>query len=185
MREYAITIGIVAVALVAALWVVNMNPRIVPSPIGGRACTMEAKICPDGSAVGRTGPNCEFAPCPTAIVATSTANGGGSSSVPHDSGVRGTVLLGPTCPVERMPPDPACADKPYATTVVVHHTGSSFVFATGESDASGAFEFWLPPGSYTLTAGSGKTLPRCAGVDVTVAASGYATTTISCDTGIR
>lgn len=28
------------------------------------ACTMEAKICPDGSAVGRSGPNCEFAPCP-------------------------------------------------------------------------------------------------------------------------
>lgn len=28
------------------------------------ACTKEAKICPDGSAVGRTGPNCEFAPCP-------------------------------------------------------------------------------------------------------------------------
>lgn len=24
---------------------------------------MEAKICPDGSAVGRTGPNCEFASC--------------------------------------------------------------------------------------------------------------------------
>jgi hypothetical protein len=35
---------------------------IVGSP---RACTMEAKLCPDGSAVGRTGPNCEFAPCPT------------------------------------------------------------------------------------------------------------------------
>lgn len=29
-----------------------------------RMCTMDAKICPDGSAVGRTGPNCEFAPCP-------------------------------------------------------------------------------------------------------------------------
>ncbi len=29
------------------------------------ACTMEAQICPDGSAVGRTGPNCSFAPCPT------------------------------------------------------------------------------------------------------------------------
>ena len=26
---------------------------------------MEAKICPDGSAVSRTGPNCEFAPCPS------------------------------------------------------------------------------------------------------------------------
>lgn len=30
-----------------------------------KACTFEAKICPDGSAVGRSGPNCEFAPCPT------------------------------------------------------------------------------------------------------------------------
>lgn len=28
------------------------------------SCTMEAKICPDGSSVGRTGPNCEFAACP-------------------------------------------------------------------------------------------------------------------------
>lgn len=33
-------------------------------------CTMEAKLCPNGSAVGRTGPNCEFAKCPdeTAIL---------------------------------------------------------------------------------------------------------------------
>lgn len=29
-----------------------------------RACTMEAKLCPDGSYVGRTGPDCEFAQCP-------------------------------------------------------------------------------------------------------------------------
>lgn len=29
------------------------------------ACTMEAKICPDGSSVGRSGPKCEFAACPT------------------------------------------------------------------------------------------------------------------------
>lgn len=28
------------------------------------ACTEEAKICPDGSAVGRTGPTCAFTPCP-------------------------------------------------------------------------------------------------------------------------
>lgn len=28
------------------------------------ACTMDALLCPDGTAVGRTGPNCEFAPCP-------------------------------------------------------------------------------------------------------------------------
>src|SRR3989344_9303938 len=28
-------------------------------------CTQEAKQCPDGSYVGRTGPKCEFAACPT------------------------------------------------------------------------------------------------------------------------
>ena len=31
-------------------------------------CTQEAKICPDGSSVGRIGPNCEFANCPAAAL---------------------------------------------------------------------------------------------------------------------
>ncbi len=30
-----------------------------------KACTMEAKLCPNGASVGRTGPKCEFSPCPT------------------------------------------------------------------------------------------------------------------------
>ncbi len=34
--------------------------HVVPT----QACTEEAKLCSDGSAVGRTGPNCEFTPCP-------------------------------------------------------------------------------------------------------------------------
>lgn len=36
-----------------------------------RACTLEAKICPDGSSVGRSGPNCEFTEC---LTASSEAN---------------------------------------------------------------------------------------------------------------
>jgi hypothetical protein len=40
-----------------------------PQQIG---CTMEAKICPDGSVVGRSGPRCEFAPCPV-VSATNEA----------------------------------------------------------------------------------------------------------------
>ena len=28
------------------------------------ACTLEAKLCPDGSSVGRIPPDCDFAPCP-------------------------------------------------------------------------------------------------------------------------
>lgn len=42
-------------------------PPVTSAPsTGGNmvACTMDAKICPDGSAVGRQGPNCEFAKCP-------------------------------------------------------------------------------------------------------------------------
>ncbi|HEX7018185.1 MAG TPA: hypothetical protein VF209_04740 [Patescibacteria group bacterium] len=39
----------------------DSSQSIVPD---GIACPMDAKICPDGSSVGRTGPNCEFAPCP-------------------------------------------------------------------------------------------------------------------------
>lgn len=40
------------------------NTNIITDGSGTVACTMDAKICPDGSAVGRTGPNCEFAACP-------------------------------------------------------------------------------------------------------------------------
>jgi hypothetical protein len=40
------------------------NPGSNPPPGDQVACTMDAKMCPDGSAVGREGPNCEFAPCP-------------------------------------------------------------------------------------------------------------------------
>ena len=36
-------------------------------------CTMDAMQCPDGSYVGRTGPNCEFV-CPTTTEATDTNN---------------------------------------------------------------------------------------------------------------
>lgn len=30
------------------------------------ACTMDAKICPDGTFVGRVAPYCQFAACPSA-----------------------------------------------------------------------------------------------------------------------
>lgn len=178
MREYAVIIGVVVVMVGVALWVVDKRAASAPRE---QACTMEAKICPDGSAVGRTGPNCEFAECPT--VATTTSGGGIIPAV--NSGVRGTVSLGPTCPVERIPPDPACADKPYAAAILVYRAGSGTPFIIGNSDMSGAFQFSLPPGSYTINAGSGKTLPRCTPVNVIVPTDGYASTTISCDTGIR
>lgn len=41
-----------------SLW--RLNPD-VQKPV---YCTQDAKLCPDGSYVSRTGPNCEFTPCP-------------------------------------------------------------------------------------------------------------------------
>jgi hypothetical protein len=49
-------------------------PNNFPTNSPEKACSTEAKICPDGSAVGRTGPNCEFAPCPTQVTQDETAN---------------------------------------------------------------------------------------------------------------
>ncbi len=46
-------------------WMPKEEAKNTPKPI---ACTQEAKLCPDGSYVSRTDPNCEFATCP----ATST-----------------------------------------------------------------------------------------------------------------
>jgi hypothetical protein len=49
---------------------------------GGKVCTAEAKLCPDGkTSVGRTGPNCEFAACPT-----TSGTGGGVTNTPPGTG---------------------------------------------------------------------------------------------------
>ena len=48
----------------------------------GVFCTADAKICPDGTAVGRTGPHCDFAPCPTPTNLTGTD--AGAPDIPQD-----------------------------------------------------------------------------------------------------
>lgn len=52
---------IVVVGLGGFLYRNILERNAVPQP--EVACTLEAKICPDGSAVGRSGPNCAFAVC--------------------------------------------------------------------------------------------------------------------------
>lgn len=61
-----IVVAVIALLLVGgsyAVWQKNFGGAPVNEP-GPVACTLDAMICPDGSAVGRTGPNCEFAACP-------------------------------------------------------------------------------------------------------------------------
>jgi len=57
-------IFIFAVLLLAGC---SLQPVAKPNQLPNNTkqfCTQEAKLCPDGSAVGRTGPNCEFSLCP-------------------------------------------------------------------------------------------------------------------------
>ena len=166
----AIIIMVILIAAGGAYWYFSGTNQINRGG-GNIACTMEAKLCPDGSYVGRTGPNCEFAACPG-----TTSSG---------SGINGTVMLGPTCPVERIPPDPNCADKPYQTRVAVFRASDPVhAVAFANSSASGTFSVSLPAGDYTLGAGESN-LPRCDHPSVTVAPQTFAAATISCDTGIR
>lgn len=60
--KYTPLVAILVVTVVAAgvLWY-TMDTESVEENV---ACTLDAKICPDGTAVGREGPNCEFAACP-------------------------------------------------------------------------------------------------------------------------
>ena len=60
MRKFLI-IGVVIIITVAAAVIV-----VWPKFFGNKAvfCTQDAKLCSDGSYVGRTGPKCEFTACP-------------------------------------------------------------------------------------------------------------------------
>lgn len=56
---------LVALVMVVVAYIVLRNSNDSSNADNERvACTLEAKLCPDGSYVGRVGPNCEFAPCP-------------------------------------------------------------------------------------------------------------------------
>ena len=74
LKVLAITIAVVVVAIIAG-WIL-MKKKSVATPTTlvpqAQACTMDARQCPDGSYVGRTGPNCEFI-CPTAAGSQATS----------------------------------------------------------------------------------------------------------------
>lgn len=93
----------------------NRAPEIATSTNtgGGVACTMEAKICPDGSAVGRTGPNCAFAECPTPQATGTTPRAGDTITVTARIGQSVTALGETITPLEvlddsRCPIDVQC-----------------------------------------------------------------------------
>jgi hypothetical protein len=106
---------------------------------------------------------------------------------PPPSGIKGMVLLGPTCPVEQSPGDnnPVPCLTPYVATMAVLDNEGVKV-ATITSGADGKFQVNLPPGDYVVTPESGTdTYPIAQPQSVTVATGVYTEIQVNYDTGIR
>ncbi len=127
-------------------------------------------------------PSAFFAVAPVvAIALTGCANGG--SSTASSSGVRGTVMIGPTCAVQRVGQE--CADKPYAAELRVVDSADNQQVATVSSGANGRFEVALSPGRYRIESANSKSPPRAEPVEVTVPPHRYVNVSLRFDSGIR
>lgn len=117
------------------------------------------------------------------LLLTACASDGGDEAA-SSSGVRGQVLLGPTCPVvqEGSP----CPDEPVGGVEVRALTDGETIAET-TSGGDGRFELELPPGRYTLEAVVGPDGPGMFAkpVAVTVTAGAFVEVVVPVDSGIR
>jgi hypothetical protein len=100
--------------------------------------------------------------------------------------LHGTVVTGPTCPVERAE-DP-CPPKPVPGREVKIASPAGRVVATVTTDGQGHFQVVLAPGNYIVfVVGTAQALGsgRAATVQATVRARQTTAVTISLDSGIR
>ncbi len=102
------------------------------------------------------------------------------------TGISGKATAGPVCPVERVPPDPACEPRPVADAVIVIRDASGDEVARATTGADGTYFAALAPGSYSVQPLATKGIlgvPGPAGVTVV---DGFTTTVdLAFDTGIR
>mgnify|MGYP001379912308 CR=1 FL=1 len=101
---------------------------------------------------------------------------------PSDSGIEGTVTIGPMCPV--MQENVPCADQPYQAALTVLTTSGKKVtqFQTNEN---GRFRVDLAAGDYVLHPESPNAMPFAADIPFTVNAHEFTQLKINYDSGIR
>ncbi len=103
-----------------------------------------------------------------------------------DTGIRITAVAGPVCPVEKFPPDPACAPKPVANATILIADAAGREQGMVTTDASGQTFAGLAPGQYTVTAqGAAGFMGAPEPQQVTVEDGQVTEITLSYDTGIR
>lgn len=179
----AVALALLSIALYILLVVPSREDTYGIEP-GGVYCTADAMMCPDGSYVGRTGPNCEFV-CPNSAPFASTSGSASSGSTITKGEVAGRVLISPVCPVEQLPTTTACAPRAFKTVVEVRETGRVSLLASTETDSGGTFRFLLSPGSYDFLAIGKTPYPRCVARTVIVGSVPTSSLDLVCDSGIR
>jgi hypothetical protein len=112
--------------------------------------------------------------------------GAPARSLVAGTGIAITASAGPTCPVEKVPPDPACEPRPVADATIIVVDGQGKTVATVVTGADGTVLVAVPAGSYVLqpqavTGMMGGAQP----VDVTVVDGAATPAVVSYDTGIR
>lgn len=121
----------------------------------------------------------------TGVLATAAPT---TKQVIGHSRVSGRVVLSPICPVEHLPPDPACAPKPYKTFLQIKSQVNGKVYRTLATSALGTFSLLMAPGRYFLQVRQGaypSRYPRCTPVNFVVAPGKALKLLMNCDTGIR
>ncbi len=114
---------------------------------------------------------------PTPAPPTPTATAG----PPGQTGIAGTVTIGPSCPVQRI--DSPCPDRPYAATITIWQEGRKTTET--RSDASGHFVAELAPGTYRVVGESAGAFPRGVEVTATVERGRLTPVQLQYDSGIR
>lgn len=105
-------------------------------------------------------------------------------AVPAGTGIEGVMMIGPTCPVQRV--DSPCPDRPFAGEVSVRDQSGSEV-ADVHADSGGHFRVAVAPGTYDLVPLSPHlgVPPTGKPQTVTVVSGHYVEVTIEYDSGIR
>jgi hypothetical protein len=114
------------------------------------------------------------------VIAVTLLAGCGGAAASQDSGIRGTALLFPSCPVE--PCDQGADPSPYKGTFLVRKDGVAV--ARAQSNDQGRFEVTLPPGRYVVES-TESGLPLLKPVDVVVREGEFTSISLSFDSGIR
>ena len=116
-----------------------------------------------------------------AVLVLSLGTAGGAARQ-VDSGIRGLVLYGPTCPVQR--PGRSC-ERPYQASIAIRRVRAGTLVMRVRSGVGGRFTVHLAPGSYVLVPSNGRPYPRAHPQTVSVHRDAFTSVTVRYDSGIR